>query len=906
MNDRHDLFGTESDRLDRLVSRALEQPAPGNQVVSPVSLEMLLEESGRRIGRYELLHVLGEGGMGVVYRAQQDQPVKRQVALKIIKPGMDSKRVIARFEAEKQALALLDHPNIAHVYDAGTTENGRPYFVMEYVDGLTITEYCDHGKLTIERRLRLCLQVCDAVQHAHQKGIIHRDLKPSNIVVACDEQNAAPKIIDFGVAKAISAPLAEATMTTADSQLLGTPEYMSPEQADMANEDIDTRSDIYSLGVLLYVLLAGILPYDSQTFRQGGVEHMRKVIREVDPKTPSTRLARLGEEATKLAESRGTEPEALVKRLHRELEWIPLKAMRKDRSERYRSASELADDINNYLEGAALRAGPPSALYRLKKSLRRNRAWVAGILAVLIVSLIGTTISLIFALGQSRARGEAQTLSDFLRHTVLESLDPFMVGGRQITIRSVWDTVAKDLQGKFQNTPMVEAEIRHNIGFAYWSLGLYEQHELHMGRALAICRAQQGDEDPTTLQWTKELGWGYFHGSRYEEAEKLFAEAAEGMRRVLGEEDARTLDSMGALGMAYCMQGRFREAEQLFTPIMEAARRMGIEEYYLGGAAWGYRLTGRYEEAERAAIAALEFYRRQHGNTDYVTLQLMRVVGELYWDMGRYDEAEQSLREAANGWRDAWGEEHPETLWTSTALGWLCHSQGRYQEAESLLRRTLETARRVISEAHFVTAQAMHALGMVYLSQRRYDEAEPLLSDARAILGRILGKENWATLKVTNTLARLYTMQDRHDEAEKLFAGATVARQRNLGDGHPDTLESVNGFGVLRRKQERYDEAESLFHQALDGRQVKLGPDHPACSESMHELAVLYIAQKNHEKAAPLLVEAYNGREAKLGPEHPHTIDSLNQLLSLYESWNKPDEAAKWRAKLMGMKATEQ
>jgi len=324
---------------------------------------------------------------------------------------MDSRRVIARFEAESQTLALLDHRNIAHVYDAGTTESGRPYFVMEHVEGQPITEYCDKHKLTIEQRLRLFQQVCQAVQHAHQKGIIHRDLKPSNILVAAEGDKAIPKIIDFGVAKAIAAPLTERTLATEDSHLLGTPEYMSPEQADMATEDIDTRCDVYSLGVLLYELLTGTLPFDSDTLRTGGIEHIRQVIRETDPKTPSTRLMKLGDEAKTIARNRRTEIQALARHLRRELEWIPLKAMRKDRAERYQSGSELADDVENYLNGRPLIAGPLSAAYQLSKFVRRHKALIAGIATVLVVSAIGASVSVVYAIKAGRARNDAQIQS---------------------------------------------------------------------------------------------------------------------------------------------------------------------------------------------------------------------------------------------------------------------------------------------------------------------------------------------------------------------------------------------------------------------------------------------------------------------------------------------------------------
>ena len=326
--------GSKPERLKELLSLGLEKSAEEEKTKPSSPLDLFIEKPGSRIGCYELKHVLGEGAMAVVYLAQQQQPVKRQVALKIIKPGMDSKAIIARFEAERQALALLDHPNIAHIYDAGATEDKRPYFAMEYVEGLTITEYCDEHRLSIRERLNLFLKVCQAVHHAHQKGIIHRDIKPSNILVSIQNGQPVPKVIDFGLAKAISGSLSGRTLVTEQDQLLGTPEYMSPEQADMANEDVDIRSDIYSLGVLLYVLLTGVLPFDFETLRKEGIEHIRQIIRETDPKTPSTRLSSLGEKAKTIATSRSTQVVPLARRLHHELEWIPLKAMRKERTER--------------------------------------------------------------------------------------------------------------------------------------------------------------------------------------------------------------------------------------------------------------------------------------------------------------------------------------------------------------------------------------------------------------------------------------------------------------------------------------------------------------------------------------------------------------------------------------------
>jgi serine/threonine protein kinase/tetratricopeptide (TPR) repeat protein len=348
------------------------------------------EQLGTWIGRYRLVRVLGEGGMGVVYAAEQEYPVRRQVALKVVKPGMDTREVMTRFEAERQALAFLDHPNIAHLYDAGTTEAGRPYFAMELVSGAPITAHCDQYKLTIEERLELFLHVCEAVQHAHQKGIIHRDLKPSNILVSLRDNQAVPKIIDFGIAKALGHLLTEQTLFTEDSRLLGTPEYMSPEQAEMTARGVDTRTDIYSLGVVLYRLLAGVLPFDPKTLREGGAEHIRRVIREEDPRTPSTCLRTVPEEeSTKLAEQRRTDIRTLRRRLHGDLDWIVLRAMAKEPDRRYATAHALAEDIQRHLHHEPVTARAPTTVYRLRKFARRNRIQVIAGLGVLVIACMG-------------------------------------------------------------------------------------------------------------------------------------------------------------------------------------------------------------------------------------------------------------------------------------------------------------------------------------------------------------------------------------------------------------------------------------------------------------------------------------------------------------------------------------
>ncbi len=386
-----------------------DDESPGDDGIPTLDYDGTILGPGGQIGPYKLLRILGEGGYGIVYLAEQQRPVKRRVALKIIKPGMDTKQVIARFEAERQALALLDHPNIAHVFNAGTTEAGRPYFSMEHVKGVAITEHCDRYKLTIEERLKLFLAVCEAVQHAHQKAIIHRDIKPSNILVAFEAEQAVPMIIDFGVAKALSQSLTERTLVTEQAQMVGTPEYMSPEQAEMTSQDIDTRTDIYSLGVLLYELLTGTLPFDSQTLREGGPEQMRRMIREQEPKTPSTRISAIGKaESLSLADHRRTDIRTLGRRLHGELDWITLKAMDKDRTRRYQTAYALAEDIQRYLDQEPVLAGPPSTIYKLQKFAVRNKGLFVSAATIAVVIVLAAVISIVLAIKATEARKVAE------------------------------------------------------------------------------------------------------------------------------------------------------------------------------------------------------------------------------------------------------------------------------------------------------------------------------------------------------------------------------------------------------------------------------------------------------------------------------------------------------------------
>jgi tetratricopeptide (TPR) repeat protein len=620
-----------------------------------------------------------------------------------------------------------------------------------------------------------------------------------------------------------------------DGEAAGTPAYMSPEQAAGHLDKIDTRTDVYSLGVMLFALLTGEFPHDLSGSR--------------------------GEVLHRIAKEEVRRPRKLDPKLDKDLEALLLKSLEKVPDRRYVSAGELARDIDNYLNGKSLIAGPQSGIYQLQKFVRRHKSLVAGILVVFAVSLIGTVVSTFFAIGQARARAEAQAVSEFLRHSVLESLDSYRVGGRQINIRSVLDAASKSLndEKKLERWPLAEAEIRATLGFAYWSLGLYEQAASHDEQALEIRRAQLAKDDTLLQSIIENLGWVYFDQNRFEEAEKLFVEAVEANLGVQDEDnwwDAPI--SMNMLASLYNVQGRFHEANEYCLKAMEIVRsHIGEPQVSnIHTLAYCYHLQGRYEEAEEQFRKALEIGQRDLGKTDWHTLSLMRDFSELCCDLGRYNEAEQLLTNVLNFGRSSWDDEHPERLKIMASLGRLYYSQGRYEQAEDVLRSALKTAQQVLGDEHTTTANCMHSLGIVYLNQGQYDQAEPLLTNAWDILCHLLSEENWASLTVKNTLGKLYMARDHFTKAEEFYLETMDVRKRKLGKDHPDTLQTMN------------------------------------------DLALLYKEQGDYDKAEPLLLEATESRRLKLGDTHPHTLESINNLIDLYEAWNKPELAEQWRVKL--------
>jgi non-specific serine/threonine protein kinase/serine/threonine-protein kinase len=737
------------------------------------------------IGAYRLLQLLGEGGMGEVWLAEQKKPIHRTVALKVIKAGMDTKAVVARFESERQALALMDHPNIARVFEAGSTAEGRPYFVMEYVPGLPLTEYCDKRRMTLKERLELFVLVCDGVQHAHQKAIIHRDLKPSNVLVVEQDNKAVPKIIDFGLAKATGRRLTDNTMFTEIGVMLGTPEYMSPEQADQREQNIDTRTDVYSLGVILYQLLAGVLPFEVKELRAAGLEEILRVIREREPLKPSTRIRSLGQASAASAETRQEEPQSFIRHLQGELDWVTMKALEKDRTRRYGSPAELSADIGHYLRNEPVLAHPPSAAYHASKFVRRH-GWAVAAAASAVVLLIAFAATMAFQARRiaaerdraSRQAEAAQRIANFMKGMFIVS-DPSQARGNSITARQLLDGASKEVDAGLAKDPETQAQLMDVMGEVYESLGLYPQAQPLFEHALDIQRRVHGPRNPETLKSMNDLGWLLNDEGQYAEAEKLEREALDIGRKVLGQEDRETLKSMRELGATLHREGRYAEAE-----------KMEREE--------------------------LEIERRVLGPEHPDTLKTLNNLGGLLRDKGSYAEEEKIERDVLDIRRRVFGAEHPQTLMTLNNLASTLNHEKRHAEAESINRQVLDIRRRVLGPEHPETLRTMSDLALTIQDQGRFPEAEKILREVLEIRRRVLGPEHPDTLTTIDNLAVNLGMAGRYAEAAKLQREELDIDRRVLGPEHPSTAMAEYNLACTEAHEGHKEQALSLLRDAVD------------------------------------------------------------------------------------------
>jgi non-specific serine/threonine protein kinase/serine/threonine-protein kinase len=841
--------------------------------------------AGETIGPYRLLQRIGEGGMGEVWLAEQTSPVRRQVALKLIKQGMDTRQVIARFEAERQALALMDHPCVAKVFEAGSTPQGKPYFAMEYVRGLAITEYCDRHRLSTRERLELFVLLCEGVQHAHQKAIIHRDLKPSNVLVVEQDGRRLPKVIDFGVAKATAQRLTEKSMFTELGVLIGTPEYMSPEQAELTGEDVDTRTDVYSLGVILYEMLVGALPFDSKDLRSGGFEGIRRMIREQEPKRPSTRFATLGDRSGESARRRRTDTSTLLRQLRGDLDWITMKALEKDRARRYGSPMELAADVARHLGDEAVQARPPSTAYRARKFVRRHRLGVATaslVSAALIVAVVGTGVGLVRARrAEAAAKDEqarAEKVAKFLSG-MLEGMDPITMGGtvrteivdqlaaeekrqghvaaggppaaplegvntvdvaRQLVDGEILQKAARRVESEVGDDPVLAAKLYHTISSAEHSLQLYERERETLSRAIGESTRAHGAEDRFTLHLQNDLASADRRAGRYGEAEAVYIQVIVTARRALGEEARETLSAMNYLGDTYRFEGRTAEAEPLLRETLEKTRRV-------------------------------------LGEDDIETLQTSNNLALVLRDERRYAEAETLLRDTSEKMKRV-PLDPGESLVSPGNLADVLQLSGRLEEAESLLVELHASGGRVLGEDAFLTLWIRRILADVYFAQQRYDEAETLMRDTLGRMRRAIGAEHSETLAQIHALARLLAKRGRNSEAEQLLLKLLSDYKRVQGDRALQTLLTSNDLGSLYEEQGRWGEAGALYAKSAHA----LEEAHPVPLDAVYADAAFhlacYAARRNDRSAAM----TWLGKAVDAGLPTPERIAASPDLARLH------------------------
>jgi len=821
---------------------------PQNTAAAAIMAAHLSEGPGSCIGPYRILQLIGEGGFGSVFLAQQDQPVQRRVAVKIIKLGMDTRQVVARFEQERQALAMMDHPNIARVLDAGATQTGRPYFVMELVKGDPIVEYCDKHNLSIRERLELFAQVCTAVQHAHTKGIIHRDLKPSNILVSMQDGAPVPKVIDFGIAKATGAQLTDKTIYTEQRQLIGTPEYMSPEQAE-GSMDIDTRTDIYSLGVLLYELLTGTTPFTTKELRSVAQMEIQRIIREVDPPIPSTRISRNSDTIVAVAAKRQTEPRKLGTAIRGELDWIVMKAMEKDRQRRYETANGLAADIRRYLAGEAVVAAPASAAYRIRKFVKRHRVMaIAGSVAAaaLILGVVGTTAGLWEANKQRRlaeaseslakeeaaratkAEGVAQSRLAESEATVtfldemLGAADP-SAQGKDVTVRAVLDIASKTVGTKFEERPLVAARLHGTIGRTYTSLGAYEAAEKHLREQVRIRREKLGAGNEDTCRAVNDLGAFLTKNGKSAEAEALLLGALASNTKSFGRKNAITLATMDALATLYVEQMRSKEAEPLLREVIEI------------------RKVAPGSETSEAASS-------------------MNSLATLYADTERFAEAEALFEDTIRIQERLNGRDHPFTLEARSNLAWL-----EYWAAMQEMRTHPEKVGPRIARARSLGEEVLEAKT------------------------RVLGAEHQSTLATMSNLASVYTQLGMLDEAEALSRKELEIVSRVLGEDHPDTIVSLANMGSQLRRRDRCAEALPFLERAIKGSRKSLPPDHEGTGFTLGWYGSCLARLGRYAEAEAAILDGRAIVMRKLGETNEVVIQMTRDLIKTYELWEKAE-----------------
>jgi serine/threonine protein kinase/tetratricopeptide (TPR) repeat protein len=888
------------------------------------------ETPGDTVGPWTLISPLGEGGFGVVWVAERRQPFTQRVALKLIKPGMDSKAVVARFEQERQALAVMNHPGIAKVVDGGLTDRGRPYFAMELVKGDEITAFCDARRLGLKDRLRLFIQACEAVQHAHLKGIVHRDIKPSNILAfETDSGDFRLKVIDFGVAKAMSHPLTEKTVFTQTGQMVGTPEYMSPEQADPSNTDIDTRSDVYSLGVLLYEMFVGVTPFDRRDLRSKAYAELQRILREDDPPRPSERLSTVSQTdasmLSRIETSRQLKIAELAQVLRSELEWIPMMAMRKEPHRRYQSAVALADDVRNYLDRKPLVAAPESTSYRVRKYATRHKAIITGTAAVAASLVAGLALATwqwreaVMARDNeatARARADERAtaaekaeLAERERAEQLAKVSEFqagMLGGIDTTAAGV--ELMADIRRRLDEA-LAKGDVPEDERAA--RLETFRQNLVQVNatdtatsmidRTILMPAIEEIDRrfdgDPVIdASLRQALASTYLTLGRYDAATPLQESALTTRRQALGSEHPDTLDSIDEATLLLRSQGRYTESEPLQDEVVATRRRvLGDEDpktlTSINNKGLLLRRLGRLDDAEALYREALEKRSRILGEDHSDTLNSLNNLAVLLGSRGNSADAETFARRSLDGRRRTLGVDHPDTLTSMANLGVYIERQGRLGEAEALYREALERRRRVHGESHPRTLESIQLLGNNLYRQKRLAEAEPLFRESLEASRRIHGNLHPATARAAGSLGPLLIALGRPEEGEPLIRESYEIDRVVWGDRHEYTLISLSNLGHALVTLERYREAIDLLRPAAEpAREIFRNDYAPRLGHLLLELGDatrgVEADPEQYALAERYLTEALEIFIAAPGPANQNAADkATSSLAELHTAW---------------------
>jgi serine/threonine protein kinase len=758
---------------------------------------------GTIIGPYELLEQIGEGGFGIVFRAEQQQPIRRQVALKVLKAGMDTGEILARFEAERHALALMDHPNIARVLDASTTDTGRPYFIMELVKGVPITEFCDQHRLAPQARLKLFIDVCQAIQHAHHKGVIHRDIKPTNVLVTLHNGVPVVKVIDFGVAKAIAQRLTKRTLYTARGELIGTPVYMSPEQAEVSRLDIDTRSDVYALGVLLYELLTGTTPLEDKRLREAGYVETLRLIREEEAPRPSNRLSSLGDSATVVARKRGLDMKRLVQLLAGDLDLVVMKALEKDRQRRYDTPARFAEDLERYLRHEAILARPPSLVYKLKKFARRHRAVVVTAAAVSTALLVGTAVATWQAVLATRAEAaaraaaaaeqrakanaearEADTMAvlQFLENQVIAAAQPARQAwrkGREVTLHQTLEAALPLVAKNFANKPLIEARLRLKLGTSFAYLGDSRTAAEQFEAARALYARHRGPDHPDTLASMNNLANSYAAIGRHNDALKLYQKILTIQQARRGPDHPNTLMSKNNLANGYAALGRHAEALKLREETL-AGRKAKLGPNHpdtlgsMNNLANSYSALGRHAQALKLREQALAGLKAKLGPDHPDTLMSRSNLANNYAALGKHAEALKLREETLPLMKAKLGPDHPDTLFSMHRLSLSYEVLGRYADALKLREETLTRRKAKLGPDHPDTLLSMWGMADILVKMDRGAEAVAVIDEC---VHRAAGKE-----VAPGLLPGLMTLRLRHFAMRMDAAGCrqTAEKWENL------------------------------------------------------------------------------------------------------------------------------